>query len=104
MVAFLDYGFTHVGGVKYEPKTFEVAKDNFIKFNEDSVELICGDARNVKEELDAYNWFYFFFPFDKEIFEIVIDNIKQSYLRKKKNSFDIFYGYGLLVHRKNGYF
>ena len=51
---------------------------------EDAVALINDDARNIKEQLDDYNWFYFFFPFDKIVFQTVIGNIKDSYLRKHR--------------------
>ena len=91
MVTFLDYGFKKVGGVEYETKTYEVAKENFRKLKDDRVELVCGDARNVTKELDSYNWFYFFFPFDKEVFEVVIDNIKQSYLRNSRKIHLIYF-------------
>ena len=91
MVSFLDYGFKRVGGVEYEPKTFDVAKENFEALGIDGVELLCGDARNVVEKLDNYNWFYFFFPFDREIFEVVIGNIKASYLRKPRKMHIIYF-------------
>lgn len=90
MVSFLDYGFLHVGGVEYEPQTYEVAKNNFEILKLD-VQLICGDARGIKNELDQYNWFYFFFPFDKEIFQTVIDNIQESYLRNKRKIHIIYF-------------
>lgn len=91
MVSFFDYGFQKVGGVEYETKTYEVAKDNFASLGIGEVELLCRDARDIKEQLDAYNWFYFFFPFDKEIFTIVIDNIKESYFRKKRKLHIIYF-------------
>ncbi len=77
--------------MEYETKTYEVAKENFRKLKDDRVELVCGDARNVTKELDSYNWFYFFFPFDKEVFEVVIDNIKQSYLRNSRKIHLIYF-------------
>lgn len=91
MISFLDYGFKNVGGVEYEKGTFEVAKNNFSLLNIDNVELVCGDAREITETLDKYNYFYFFFPFDREIFEVVINNIKASYLRKPRKMHIIYY-------------
>ena len=85
LLSFLDYGFDHVGGVEYEKKTYDVAQENVGKLGlQDRITLINDDARNVKEQLDDYNWFYFFFPFDKVVFETVIGNIKDSYLRKHR--------------------
>ena len=46
--------------------------------------LICNDAMQLDTELDNYNWFYFFLPFDIEIFEKCICNICNSYVRKKR--------------------
>lgn len=91
MVTFCDYGFKKVGGVEYQTKIYEVAKDNFAALGMDQVELLCGDARNIKEQLDTYNWFYFFFPFDKDVFTVVINNIKESYLRKKRKLHIIYF-------------
>ena len=85
LLSLLDYGFAHVGGVEFETKTYEIAKDNVKRLGlEDAVALINDDARNIKEQLDDYNWFYFFFPFDKIVFQTVIENIKDSYLRKHR--------------------
>ncbi len=89
MVSFLDYGFKKVGG---ETKIYEVAKENFNRLGiKNGIELLNEDARNVKEQLDSYNWFYFFFPFDKEIFTVVIDNIKASFMRKKRKIHIIYF-------------
>lgn len=87
LVSFLDYGFKRVGGVEYEPKIYDVLVDNMRKLGLDTdegVELICGDAQNLNTELDKYNWFYFFFPFDNYIFENCIESICGSYKRKKR--------------------
>lgn len=87
MISFLDYGFKKVGGVEYEPKIYEVLTANMRKLGigtDEGVELICGDAANLDTELDQYNWFYFFLPFDTYIFEKCIDSICRSYQRKKR--------------------
>lgn len=86
VVSFLDYGFEMVGGVEYEPHIYEVLMDNMKKLNvdEESIELICNDAVNLNAELDKYNWFYFFLPFDIHIFKQCIVNICKSYKRKQR--------------------
>ena len=86
LVSFLDYGFEKVGGVEYEPHIYDVLLDNMRKLNVDmqNSELICNDAMQLDTELDNYNWFYFFLPFDTEIFEKCIGNICNSYVRKKR--------------------
>ena len=78
--------------MEYEPKTYAVLQDNFRKLGlQDVARLICDDARNLKYELDDYNWFYFFFPFDKEIFSTVITIIADSYSRKKRKMHIIYF-------------
>lgn len=91
MVTFFDYGFKNVGGVEYESKTYTVAKENFEALNIQNAELILGDARNITTELDEYNYFYFFFPFDRPIFEVVINNLKESYQRKRRKMNIIYF-------------
>ncbi len=89
MVAFMDYGFKKVGGVEYEPHIYDVMMDNFNKLGIDIQNIsdnacIQGDAASVKVELDGYNWFYYFDPFDKEVFEKTIINICDSLKRKPR--------------------
>lgn len=89
MLTFLDYGFTCVGGVEYSEQLYKEAVGNFKKLGLDSgkkerVELLHKDAAMVTYELDNYNWFYFFDPFERQIFEPVISNICDSYERKPR--------------------
>ena len=92
MLSFLDYGFKKVGGVEYETKIYEVAKENFDKLGiKNEIELLNEDAQSIKTQLDKYNWFYFFFPFDREIFTVVINNIKDSFIRKNRKIHIIYF-------------
>ena len=87
LIAFLDYGFEQVGGIEYEPKIYDVLLDNMSKLgmnNKDNIELLYGDASKLEEELDKYNWFYFFQPFDNYIFEKCVNAICNSYVRKQR--------------------
>lgn len=87
IISFLDYGFKKVGGVEFERNIYEVMIDNFknLKIDmEKTVSCIYGDAKSIKEELDEYNWFYYFDPFDKEIFKKTIKNICDSLKRKPR--------------------
>lgn len=59
--------------------------------NVNDVEIFCADARSLTHQLDRYNWFYFFFPFDRPIFEVVINNLKESYFRKKRKMHIIYF-------------
>lgn len=92
LVSFLDYGFKRVGGVEYEPKIYEVLKENMDKLQlEDKVELLYGDAGELKEELDEYSWFYFYNPFDEVVLKKCVENIADSYKRKKRKIHIIFF-------------
>lgn len=85
MVTFLDYGFQKVGGVEYERGIYETLVHNFERLQllqeNNSIQCICGDASKLKQELDEYNWFYFFDPFEINVFEKVIQNIFDSVKR-----------------------
>lgn len=82
MLTFLDYGFLKVGGVEYADNVYDILVSNFEKIGINPkgkmVDCIHGDAAMVKEELDEYNWFYTFDPFEKELYEKVVDNICES--------------------------
>lgn len=87
MVSFLDYGFLHVGGVEYEPQIYDVLIENMSKLNLDrveNVECIQGNAAEVRVQLDKYNWFYFFQPFDNDIFKQCIEAIVESMKRRDR--------------------
>ena len=79
MIGALMNGFEKVGGVEFGKELFETAKDNVAKLGlENSTELLLGDAREVKLELDKYSVFFFFHPFDRPIAETCYENIFES--------------------------
>lgn len=93
MLTFLDYGFEKVGGVEYESGIYETLISNFEKLeldlHEGQIQCIHGDAAQLKKELDAYNWFYFFDPFEENIFEKTVKNITESVKRKPRRVYII---------------
>lgn len=92
LVSFLDYGFLRVGGIEYEPKIYDVLKNNMQQLGlEDRTELLYGDAGELTEQLDEYNWFYFYNPFDEIILKKCAENIAQSYRRHKRKVHIIFF-------------
>lgn len=88
MVSFLDYGFKRVGGVEYEPKIYKLLVNNMDKLGLEKegkiIECIQGDGAKVNEQLDRYNWFYFYQPFDDSVFRKCVDNICTSLKRCKR--------------------
>lgn len=83
LVSFLDYGFRRVGGIEYVTEIYETLISNMknLGIDEQQAECLHGDAATLTTELDTYNWFYFFDPFHKPVFEAVIKNICESYHR-----------------------
>lgn len=87
IISFLDYGFKKAGGVEFEKKIYEVMISNFNNLGIDTkntVSCILGDASKITGELDKYNWFYYFDPFEKDIFADTIKNISDSLKRKPR--------------------
>lgn len=88
LISFLYYGFQKVGGVEYEDDIYSIMIRNFenmqLKQNNKQIHCIHDDAANVREELDAYNWFYYFDPFAKDTFAKTIHNICASIRRKPR--------------------
>lgn len=90
MVTFLDYGFGKVGGVEYDAGLFQTAAKNLEKLDLDphsgAINCIHGDATKLTTELDPYNWFYFFDPFDDDVYEETLRNIYGSIERKPRRT------------------
>lgn len=90
MLSFLDYGLKRVGGVEYQDNIYQIMIQNFKNLGlenlMDSGQLRCinGDASQLGSELDAYNWFYFFDPFEGELFTNAIERICESIDRVKR--------------------
>jgi hypothetical protein len=88
MVSFMDYGFCHVGGVEFEPKIYDILVNNIKKLNLQNegktVECIKGNAADINEQLDRYNWFNFYAPFDGTILSKCINAINKSLERKQR--------------------
>jgi len=87
IISFLDYGFKKAGGVEFEKKIYDVMISNFNNLGidlENTVTCIYGNATEIKEELDDYNWFYYFDPFEQCILVETINNICESLKRKPR--------------------
>lgn len=72
------YNFARIGGVELIPDIAETAYKNMRILNlENRVELRCADATDF-DGYGAYNVFFFFNPFSREIFENVIAKISEA--------------------------
>ncbi len=80
----------YLGGVEISRRLVEIAHHNFgILGIDNGVEIICDDARNVKN-IDNYNYFYFFNPFPRPVFSAVMSNIIDSYHNRKRKMVIIY--------------
>lgn len=88
LITFLDYGFQKVGGVEYEDEIYGIMIRNLrnlqLEPNNGAIQCIHNDAANVEEELDTYNWFYYFDPFASDTFRKTIQNICASIKRRPR--------------------
>lgn len=87
VTCFLDYGFVRGGGIEYEPQLYSTFVDNMkrLGISSNQVECLEGDAAELETELDKYNWFYFWAPFDEQVFKKVIVHLEESVERRKRN-------------------
>lgn len=92
LVSFLDYGFQRVGGVEYDAHIYAVAQENMERLHLGGrVELLRGDAAQLTTEIDGYNWFYFYLPFDETIMRRVLANLEASVQRLPRDAHIIFF-------------
>lgn len=84
LLLFEQHGVGKVGGVEYDHEMINIARENFRKLGIDEDGLLEGDAALVKEELDQYNYFYLYNPYGGKTFDKSIENIVDSFRRKKR--------------------
>lgn len=85
-------GIHKIGGVEYDPQLYSIICDNFYKLGCDASGLIRGDAALVSEELDGYNYFFIQNSFIGKTFDKVMQNIQESYERKRRKIILIYAG------------
>ena len=81
LVSFLDYGFSKVGGVEYDAQICDVLEDNITRLglrHDYEISVYHQNAVTIDTELDAYNWFYFFQPFDRVVLQKCIEALQCS--------------------------
>lgn len=84
------YSFSRVIGVELSEKLVDIAETNLNNLRLKNVEIICQDAREYRH-IDSVTFFYFFNPFPESVFEVVMGNIKDSYMRYKRKITIIYY-------------
>ncbi len=90
MVTMANFPFRNIAGVEISKKLCDISKRNFHKLKLKKLEIHHSDARDFID-LDEFNYFYFFNPFPKLVFQDVIKNIENSYFRKSRKITLIYY-------------
>lgn len=92
LLMFQRSGISKIAGVEYDKPLYDILLDNFEKMNLSSRNIINGDAALVKNELDGYNYFFMYNPFEGETFKSVIENMEESWKRRKRRVTFIYSG------------
>ena len=82
-ITFAKYPFAKITGVELMPELVAIAKQNFKILNISNVTTVVSDAADFTD-LDAYNYFYFYSPFPRNIMASVMHNIQSSLLKKPR--------------------
>ncbi len=89
LISLSKYPFLKITGVEIAPDLVEIAKNNIRKLNLKNVEIECCDATEF-EQLNEYNYFYFFDPFPCKVMQDVINNIEKSILEHPRKTTIIY--------------
>lgn len=92
LLLFQRKGIRKIAGVEYDKPLYDILVDNYKKLDVSSENIINGDAACIKKELDDYNYFFMYNPFEGETFRQVVDNIEDSWNRKKRHITFIYSG------------
>lgn len=90
LAALSRYPFRRIAGIEISDGLIKTAQFNLEKLGLSKVELIQADAATFTG-IDDFNMFYFFNPFQGNLFYTVINNIVQSCARKPRKVFLIYY-------------
>lgn len=90
LVELSKYPFKKICGVEISPVLLEIANRNFERLGVTNVTTILADATHYYD-IDEYNYFYFFNPFEGAVFKAVIRNIVLSAEREPRSVRIIYY-------------
>lgn len=85
------YPFRKIEGIDINDKLIQTASRNFKKLRLDQ-RVKCEEKNALEyEEYGNFNVFFFFNPFDREVFEAVVDKILQATKNKQKHIYFIYH-------------
>jgi len=77
LITLSKYPFTKIVGVEIAPELVAIARKNIAVLKIKNVAIECCDATEF-DQLDEYNYFYFFDPFPAVVMQEVVRNIEKS--------------------------
>lgn len=83
-------GLKQMGGIEYDSELYDCARQNVERAGI-QCQIVCGDAKDYTD-IDRYNYFYMFDPFEGECFKKCITNIQDSFIRYKRKIILIYDG------------
>ncbi|MBI5446641.1 MAG: class I SAM-dependent methyltransferase [Deltaproteobacteria bacterium] len=89
LFTFSKYPFRKITGCELSPELVAIARKNLDVVRVRNVTFVTGDAAQF-EELDEYNYFYFFNPFPCSVMSAVISNIAISLGRRPRRATIIY--------------
>ena len=92
LMLFQKSGVEKLGGVEYDKQLYDILLGNFKKMGIGTEHIINGDAALLENELDGYNYFFMYNPFQGETFCRVIGNLEKSWDRRKRRIIFIYSG------------
>jgi len=90
MIFFSKYPFSEIGGVELMPEMHNIAGRNFNRKTLPHLKSYNADAA-MFEDIDRYNFFYFYNPFKGEVLKKVLENIKTSLKRSPRTIIVIYH-------------
>jgi len=90
MVAMSAFPFQQIHGVEISKELSDIANKNFHKLGIKNAIVFHSSAESFTD-LDGYNYFYLFNPFPTVIFQRVLQNIEDSYVRRPRKITLIYY-------------
>lgn len=92
LLLFQRSGCSKIAGVEYDRPLYDTLLDNYGKMGVSCENIINGDAALIKKELDTCNYFFMYNPFEGETFRHVVDNMEESWRRKRRRITFIYSG------------
>ena len=81
-------GFNKIAGIEFNNELAQVAKTN-LKELDIKADIVVGDATQYKD-FDEYTIFFFYNPFGEKAMLKVLDNIKESQVRRKREVYLVY--------------